>query len=69
MTQNNEPIITLSLPLSGVNGLLAGASRLPYADVAALIHDVQQQAHEQLQRMQSTQDELANPVPSVGIQG
>ena len=55
MHQTRDPLITLTLPLSGVNGLLAGASRLPYADVAGLIHEVQQQANEQLQLLQAEQ--------------
>lgn len=55
MKPNKDPIITISLPLSGVNGLLAGASRLPYADVAGLIHEVQHQANEQLQQLQAEQ--------------
>jgi len=53
MNQTKNPLITLTLPLSGVNGLLAGASRLPYADVASLIHEVQQQANEQLLQLQA----------------
>lgn len=53
MNQTKDPLITLTLPLSGVNGLLAGASRLPYADVASLIHEVQQQANEQLLQLQA----------------
>ena len=52
MNQTKDPLITLTLPLSGVNGLLAGASRLPYGEVAPLIHEVQEQAHQQLRQLQ-----------------
>ena len=64
MNQTKDPLITLTLPLSGVNGLLAGASRLPYADVAGLIHEVQQQANEQLLQLQAEQ-QAAPAAPAV----
>jgi len=67
MNQTKDPLITLTLPLSGVNGLLAGASRLPYADVAGLIHEVQQQANEQLLRLQAEQ-QAACAEPAVAPQ-
>ena len=67
MNQTKDPLITLTLPLSGVNGLLAGASRLPYADVAGLIHEVQQQANEQLQQLQAEQ-QSAPAAPAVAPQ-
>lgn len=56
MTPNKEPNITITLPLSGINGLLAGAARLPYGDVAGLIHEVQQQTQGQLQQLQAPAD-------------
>ena len=60
MNKTEDPIITISLPLSGINGLLAGAARLPYGEVAGLIHEVQQQANGQLQRSETPAGELTN---------
>ena len=59
MTPNNDPIITITLPLSGINGLLAGAARLPYGEVAGLIHEVQQQTHGQLQQLQAPAEQAS----------
>lgn len=60
MNQRQEPIINLSLPLSAVNRLLEGAAQLPYAAVAPLIHEVQQQADAQLKQ----QEEPKAPEPA-----
>ena len=60
MTPNNEPIITITLALSGVNLLLAGAAKLPYEHCAAVLHEVQRQAGEQLRR-QHAQHEQGRP--------
>jgi len=44
-----EPVISLQLPLSAVNTLLQGAAQLPYGVVAGLVAEVQEQAQAQLQ--------------------
>lgn len=49
MNTNQEPVISLQLPLSQVNVALAGLGELPFKVAAPLVESIQRQAHAQLQ--------------------
>lgn len=51
-TGNNEPIITLHLPLSHVNAVLQGLGELPLKVSRPVVVEVERQANEDLRRQQ-----------------